>query len=76
MESLERVNEGWNIIGAIKLDSVFEGLEVVLGHNPNNPCTPYVTWECTSGDNYYWGHYFKEKQDAFEDWCKRIAKYI
>ena len=52
---MSRTNAGYTIT-----DSVFIGnVEFVIGHNPSYS-TPYVTWECKNGDNYYWGHYIKE----------------
>lgn len=49
-------------------------LSVVMAQLPNNNVHPYVTWGCnvSFGDvRYFEGHYFKEKEEAFEDWKKR-----
>ena len=32
-----------------------------------------VTWERTTRDNYFWGHYFARKEDAIVDYHKRLA---
>ena len=47
---MSRTNAGYTIT-----DSIFIGkAEFVIGHNPSFS-TPYVTWECKDGDNYFWG---------------------
>jgi hypothetical protein len=49
-------------------------LAVVMAQLPNNDVTPYVTWGCNAsfGDiRYFEGHYFKTKEEAFEDWKSR-----
>ena len=33
-----------------------------------------VTWERTSRDNYFWGHYFANELDARIDYHKRLAR--
>lgn len=63
-----RMNEDWEIVGSIPLR---DGFEVVLAHNQKNRCTPWVTWECKDGNNYYWGHYFRERDNAVDDLIKR-----
>ena len=62
----ERKNAGYTIVNAIEIC----GGEVVLGVNELNPCK-YVTWECTNGTNYFWGHYFTDLLTAQKDFCKR-----
>ena len=72
-----RFNEDWEIIGAVKVSDGNEyenAFEIVIAHNPNNKCTPYVTWECSNGDNYYWGHYCATKKEAMNDFIERIQK--
>jgi hypothetical protein len=49
-------------------------LSVIFAQLPNNDVTPYVTWECNVSfeePHYFAGHYFKSKEEAFEDWKKR-----
>ena len=44
---------------------------VVLGHNEKT--NMWVTWECTDGNNFYWGHYFTSKTEAMKDYYSRLA---
>ena len=55
--------------------TVGAGLEIVLGQRL--PDGWYVTWECSGGNNYYWGHYFNAEQllDAMADFMERSARY-
>ena len=49
-------------------------LSIVMTQILNNDVTPYVTWGCnvSFGDvRYFEGHYFKTKEEAFEDWKTR-----
>lgn len=63
---MSRSNAGYTIT-----DSVFIGkAEFVIGHNPSFS-TPYVTWECKDGDNYFWGHYLTERKAAERDLLER-----
>ena len=62
----ERKNAGYTIVQSLKIGNT----EFVIGHHPTAP-SPYVTWECTNGDNYFWGHYFKERHDADRDLLAR-----
>ena len=61
----ERINGGYTIIQSVTVGNT----EFVLGENQKAP-DPYVTWECTNGTNYYWGHYFgsyhRARTDLFE----------
>ncbi len=39
---------------------------------------PYVTWQFTEENgkrNFYWGHYFSERQTALTDYAKRATTY-
>ncbi len=63
---MSRTNAGYTIT-----DSIFIGkAEFVIGHNPSFS-TPYVTWECKDGDNYFWGHYLTERKAAERDLLER-----
>lgn len=69
-----RENAGYEIIGAV---TVKPNVEIVLGKNEN----AFVTWECTDGSSYYWGHYFNGctddvRNDAFEDFVERARCLI
>jgi hypothetical protein len=61
-----RKNAGYVITNAIKIGES----EVVLGIHEKNP-NMCVTWECSNGDNYHWGHYFDNLLSAQKDFCKR-----
>jgi hypothetical protein len=46
--------------------------EIVLCHLPHNTVTPFVTWQRnTDYGSTYWGHYFRDVDEAFEDFNKR-----
>ena len=47
----ERSNCGYTIVQSLTIGDC----EFVLGHNPEAP-NPYVTWKCSNGDYYFWGH--------------------
>jgi predicted DNA-binding WGR domain protein len=34
----------------------------------------WVTWECTNGNDFYWGHYFTSEAAARSDFHKRLAE--
>ncbi len=71
----KRFNDEWEIIGAVKISDGNEDeypFEIVIAHCPQNKCTPYVTWECSNGNNYYWGHYCTTKKGAMKDFTERI----
>ena len=64
--------EGYTIIESIEIGSA----KFVVGENPNNPITPYVTWQAnTKNDpnNYFWGHYCTDKLGAMADFGKRVS---
>jgi hypothetical protein len=47
----------------------------VLGHNPNNAATPYVTWQSMDGrGGYDLGHYFAGRGKALRDLRSRADK--
>ena len=58
----ERVNEGYVITDSIHIGET----EFVFG-KLDNKIPMYVTWACKGGDNYYWGHYFRDPLEAKED---------
>lgn len=66
-----RTNSGYEIISAIRIS---ETEEIVLGHMKSKLCGDmYVTWDCTYGDNYFWGHYFNDFAEARNDQIIRAA---
>lgn len=64
----KRINGNHEIIQSLKVSNS----EIVLGYNPKNTLTPYVTWEYNAeNDSYFWGHYFKDKYSAQKDLVAR-----
>ena len=71
---MPRTNEEWTIEDAIRLN---DHEEVVLAARPNKYAPEgieYVTWFCTNGNNYFWGHYTFSKKSAKMDLCNRALK--
>lgn len=64
---MKRTNASYEIINSITL----RGYEIVLGRGLINP-NCYVTWLCSNGNDYYWGHYFQDEVAAIKDFGKRI----
>lgn len=64
-----RTNVGFIIIATHRLSS---DTECVLGFNPLTE--QYVTWLCTDGNNYFWGHYGSDFIKASEDFRRRCQK--
>ena len=58
----KRINAGYEIIKSIPVGDT----EFVLGRNIYAP-SQFVTWECSNGNNYFWGHYFSELDFAMSD---------
>ena len=56
-----RMNQGYMIIEVVRINTI---LEVVLAQINTGCDTQYVTWQCTDGQNYYWGHYFMNDFNA------------
>lgn len=44
---------------------------VVLAENEKTGM--WVTWECTNGTDFYWGHYYKSQTEATRDYYNRLA---
>lgn len=55
----ERKNAGYTITDSIRIGKA----EFVIGNHSKAP-DPYVTWECSGGNNYFWGHYCKDRRTA------------
>ncbi len=67
----ERSNCGYSIVQTLTIgDSEF-----VLGHNPEAP-NPYVTWKCSNGDYYFWGHYSNDRMAADRDLLTRAGQEL
>lgn len=67
----ERTNVGYVITDSIHIN----GREFVLAHN-SNKSSPYVTWECTNGNDYFFGHYFSNMKNAQKDLVKRAYEEV
>lgn len=67
----ERVNQGYRIIAAIPVGEA----EFVLGVHERCP-QQYVTWKCSDGTDYYWGHYYSDRLKATDDLCKRALAEV
>jgi len=65
-----RTNAGYEIISAIRIR---EDEEIVLGRMKTQFGDKYVTWCCTHGINYFWGHYFGDFESARNDHIIRAA---
>lgn len=65
---MKRVNAGYEIIASVTM----RGFEIVLGQHEKDK-TRFVTWMCTGGDNYYWGHYLTSEIEAYKDFGTRIV---
>lgn len=67
----QRQNAGYVITDAIRSGRS----EFVIGEHPKAP-SPFVTWECTSGSNYFWGHYFSDRRSAEKDLIQRAQQEL
>ena len=67
----ERNNIGYNIEKSFTIGKT----EIVFGRHQSNHDN-CVTWQCTNGDNYFWGHYIDDKLKAQRDFLERGLKEI
>ena len=70
-EQKKRNNAGYEIFDSIKIGKA----EFVVGKNIHAP-SQYVTWECSNGNNYFWGHYFSDRSEALRDMYSRAEAEI
>ena len=70
-EQNKRINAGSEIFDSIKIGKA----EFVVGKNIHTP-SQYVTWECSNGNNYFWGHYFSDRSEALRDMYSRAEAEI
>ena len=66
-----RINAGYEIFDSINIGKA----EFVVGKNIHAP-SQYVTWECSNGNNYFWGHYFSDRSEALRDMYSRAEAEI
>lgn len=72
MKKKKTVIEGYTII---KREQVGEAM-VVLGHKPDSPLTPFVTWKAYEHDDFKsfnHGHYCATRQQAMIDYHQRLT---
>lgn len=63
-------------IGYVITDSLTIGeTEFVIGTHEKDP-NRFVTWACSNGDNYYWGHYLTSREAAEKDLVQRAAEQL
>lgn len=67
----KRINAGYEIIKSFPVGNT----EFVLGESIHDRAR-YVTWECTGGNNYFWGHYFTDKEAANKDLYDRVEAEV
>lgn len=66
-----RTNAGYIITSSVHVGES----EFVLGVSTKAP-GQFVTWKCTSGNDYYWGHYFSDQFAAEKDLVARAQEEI
>lgn len=62
--------QGYEVKGLVRIG----GIGIVFAENPAE-VRPYVTWrvnEFGHFKDYYWGHYFSDRQDALKDFRARV----
>lgn len=67
----QRQNAGYLITDAVRIGEN----EFVIGEHPKAP-SPFVTWECSGGNNYFWGHYFSDRRSAEKDLIQRAQQEL
>mgnify|MGYP007047945947 CR=1 FL=1 len=67
----QRINAGYTITDSIYI----EDTEFVLGVSVHEPAM-FVTWACTGGDNYFWGHYHSDLLTAKKDLLGRASQEL
>ena len=66
----QRINEGYAITDSVHVSNA----EFVIGQNKTKYGTMYVTWKCSNGTDYYWGHYFEDRFAAQKDLVARAQE--
>lgn len=66
-----RINAGYIITSSVHVGES----EFVLGVSTKAP-GQFVTWKCSDGNNYYWGHYFGDQFAAEKDLVARAQEEI
>lgn len=68
----QRVNESYVITDSVHIGNA----EFVIGQNETKYGTMYVTWRCSNGTNYYWGHYFEDRFAAQKNLVARAQEEV
>ena len=68
----QRANEGYIITDSIHVGNA----EFVIGENETQYGTMFVTWRCSNGTDYYWGHYFNDRFAAQKDLVARAQEEV
>lgn len=66
-----RSNQGYIITSSVHVGAA----EYVLGVSEKAP-SQYVTWKCSNGKDYNWGHYFSDLLAATKDLITRAQEEI
>lgn len=66
-----RSNQGYIITSSVHVGEA----EFVLGVS-EKALGQYVTWKCSDGKDYYWGHYFTDLLAATKDLITRTQEEI
>lgn len=66
-----RMNAGYIITSSVHVGES----EFVLGVSAKAP-RQFVTWKCSGGTDYYWGHYFSDQFAAEKDLVARAHEEI
>ena len=66
-----RMNAGYIITSSVHVGKS----EFVLGISTKAP-GQFVTWKCSGGTDYYWGHYFSDQFAAEKDLVARAQEEI
>lgn len=66
-----RMNAGYIITSSVHVGES----EFVLGVSTKAP-GQFVTWKCSGGNDYYWGHYFSDQFAAEKDLVARAQEEI
>lgn len=68
----QRINAGYVITDSIHIGNS----EFVLGVSDRQQPAMFVTWECTGGNNYFWGHYHDDLLKAKKDLLDRAGQEL
>lgn len=66
-----RTNAGFIITDSIHIGNS----EFVIGVHTTAP-NSFVTWQCRNGNDYFWGHYFEDRQSAERNLLERAGKEL